>query len=67
MKRDKSEKNNNKKNIVINQLKKNIYRNLNNGHFSMKILYTLVDVLDGLKFDDKYIYMDIEKAIAKNL
>lgn len=33
----------------------------------MKVLYTLVDILDELKFDDKYIYMDIEKAIAKNL
>lgn len=32
----------------------------------MKIIYTLIDVLDELKYNDKYMYMDIERAIGNN-
>lgn len=67
MKKEKSKGTDLQKKNVLNQLKKNIYRNLSNGNCSMKIIYTLIDVLDELKFEDKFIYVDLERAIAKNL
>jgi len=33
----------------------------------MKIIYTLVDVLDELNYMDKYLYTDIERAIGRHL
>jgi hypothetical protein len=33
----------------------------------MKMVYTLIDVLAELKYDDKYLYRDIEKNIGKRL
>ncbi len=33
----------------------------------MKVIYTLIDVLDELKYNDKYMYIDVERAIGRNL
>jgi hypothetical protein len=67
MKREKAKGTSDEKANALTQLKKNIYKNLSNGFFSMKILYTLIDVLDELKYNDKYMHIDIERAIGKNL
>ncbi len=67
MKKLKSKGTNEEKAHVLTQLKKNIYKNLSYGNFSMKIIYTLIDVLEELKYNDKFMYIDIERAIGRNL
>lgn len=67
IKKDKTPGINKEKINTINQLKKNIYKNLSHGSYSMKIIYTLIDVLEELKYNDKYMYVDIERGIGKNL
>jgi len=58
-KKDKTLGINKEKINTINQLKKNIYKKLSHGNYSNKIIYTLIDVLDELKYNDKYMYVDI--------
>jgi hypothetical protein len=43
----------------MNQCKKSIYKNLSYGNFSLKVVYTLLDVLDRLNYEDKFIYRDL--------
>lgn len=66
-KKDKTLGINKEKINTINQLKKNIYKKLSHGNYSNKIIYTLIDVLDELKYNDKYMYVDIQRGIGKNL
>ena len=52
---------------VLNDQKKVLYKFLSNGKFSMKVLYTLTDVLISVGFEDIYIYVDLERCIAFNM
>jgi hypothetical protein len=65
MKRDRKNGTSEEKSMVLGQVKKGIYKHLAHDKFSMKVIYTLIDVLDELNFTDRYIYTDIERAIGK--
>jgi hypothetical protein len=52
---------------IIKQLLKRIYVHLDKTRFSLKVIYTLIDVLDELNFSDRYLHMDIERAIGAHL
>jgi hypothetical protein len=67
MKRDRKNGTSEEKSLVLAQLKKDIYKHLAHDKFSMKIIYTLIDVLHELNFNDKFIYIDIERAIGKQM
>jgi hypothetical protein len=44
---------------VIDAQKKFLYKFLTNGKFSMKVVYTLIDVLTTINYDDRYMYTDL--------
>jgi hypothetical protein len=67
MKRDRKNGTSQEKSMMLGQVKKNIYKHFAHDKFSMKVIYTLIDVLDELKFADRFIYTDIERAIGREL